>query len=69
MQSLRVMDYFLDGSASIEYRSGEAVTQIIGDQAGDLFKLLQVLRTFQEIIFFLNLQVMYTVLIYSLLYV
>jgi hypothetical protein len=39
--SLRVMEYYLDESASVEYTSGEAVTKIIGDQAGDLFKLLQ----------------------------
>ena len=43
MQSLRVLEYYLDESAPVEYVPGEAVTQIIGDQAGELFQVLQVL--------------------------
>lgn len=39
--SLRVMRYYLDESAPVEYVPGEAVTKIIGDQAGGLFQLLQ----------------------------
>lgn len=60
MQSLRVMEYYLDESASVEYTSGEAVTKIIGDQAGDLFKLLQVLCTCQDIICFFNTSIVST---------